>query len=160
MAGKNKTGNKSADDDNREGSPYLLQAEKKVVLRWVGLINKQYMKTDEWIKDNCVQFNGRNHLSAFIYYLNDEFPADEPPRMKCNKKDITKVQLRNWIQTARSRAKEINKIKKDDPTFTPIPLLGFVQDGAKTEAEKKADAKRRKLERMAADSDFLRGLVG
>ena len=155
MAGK-----KATDKESTTNKPYLPGEEKRVVLRWVGLINKQYMKTDEWIKDNCVKFNGRNHRTAFIHYLNDEFPAGEPPRLTCNDREITKVQLRNWIQSVRSRATAINKAKKDDPTFTPIPLLAFLQDGAKTEAEKKAEAKKKKLERMAADADFLRGLVG
>jgi hypothetical protein len=147
------------DDTSSVGrKPYLLREDKRSILRAVAIINRQFMKGDEWMKDNCVTFNGRNHESAFIAWVQTEYPPGEPPRLLCNDKIITKVQLRNWIQTSRSKADEINEAFKDDASFSPVPRLDYLKDGALTEAEKKALAEERKRQRMIADAQALRDL--
>ncbi len=138
--------------------PYLLKEDKDSILGAVALINSQYMKGDEWLKDNCVTFNGRNHESAFITWIQTEYPPGEAPRLLCNDKIITKVQVRNWIQTSRSQTQEINKLLKDDPEHTTLPELQYLKDGALTKAEKEAQAKERKRQRLIARAKELRAL--
>ena len=159
MPGKKKTATSSGSAD-RTNKPYLLKKDKEEVLALISTINKQIHNGDQWMYDNCQHFNGKNHKTAFVKWLQEEYPATAECRADCNDRDITEEQVRNWIQAIRIRIKKVNERFKDIPGFKTIPEFEYLQDGALTEEEKKAQKRQRELERLEADASFLRDLVG
>jgi hypothetical protein len=156
MPPKKKTASGS---DDKSKKPYLQTKEKDEVIAYVALINKQMNNGDEWIKKNCTAFKGNNHLTAFVLWLQREYHRDRECRAKCNKRDITAVQVRNWIQAVRTKIKKVNDEFRDLPGWEEIPQLEYLKDGALSPEEKAAKEAERKLQRLKADAAFLRDLM-
>jgi len=138
---------KSQDDDRRQ---YIEKEDKENILALIHQINVEKKSgNNSWIISHCEDFNPEenNHLSAFVKYLQDEYPPGCTNRKRCNTKIITAAQVTSWITAQRKYAKKVNEKFSGTPGWGKgMPQIEYLKDTL-TDAQREAKKAKAKLER-------------